>query len=194
MAKTGDQEQRHKAVHQLVLLNHLKDWDFQHLAQLCDARTAISLARSGSDLRWFLPPKFKGIVKNSKTQLIDIRNILEELLPSKCVSYFLERTYKHYQIKEPLMDDLFVSHGEDIPQKDVDMLKQCIEFFLHISGKRDVAKQIIELGGLQTLIEIYKIFEDDMDSQVMICQIISNLSLCSDKSYDFFATGEFLCI
>lgn len=24
MAKTGDQEQRHKAVHQLVLLNHLK--------------------------------------------------------------------------------------------------------------------------------------------------------------------------
>lgn len=161
------------------------------MAQLCDARTAISLARSKCDLRWFLPPKLKGIILNSKTQLIDIRKLLEDLLPSKCVSYFLERTYKYYQIKEPLMDDLFVSHGEDIPQKDIDMLKQCIEFIVHISGKRDVAKQIIELGGLQTLIEIHKIFEDDLDSQVLICQIIANLSLCSDKIYDFFVTGEF---
>ncbi len=134
-AQKGDRYDRLKAIHQLALIDHLKgivfsiqkikgtlsdkltknfdlfssltpDWDFQHLAQLCDARTAVSLARSDCDKRWFLKPKMHNVLKNARILLKEIEKLFEEMLPNKCITYFLH-THANFNLndKEPENDD-----------------------------------------------------------------------------------------
>jgi len=75
------------------------DWDFQHLAQLCDARTAVSLARCECDQRWFLPPRLHGVLRNPKTLVRDIIISLENLKPHQCVSFYLNKLFFNYKLK-----------------------------------------------------------------------------------------------
>lgn len=49
--------------------------------------------------------------------------------------------------------------------------------------------QIIAAGGLERLMEIFKIFRDNMEIKLKLCQIVTNMSLCKDRQYDFFVTG-----
>lgn len=37
--------------------------------------------------------------------------------------------------------------------------------------------------------EIYKIFRDSMEMKLKLCQIVTNMSLCRERQYDFFVTG-----
>lgn len=37
--------------------------------------------------------------------------------------------------------------------------------------------------------DMYKIFRDSMDIKLKLCQIVTNMSLCQDRQYDFFVTG-----
>lgn len=39
------------------------------------------------------------------------------------------------------------------------------------------------------IMEIYKIFRDDLEMKLKICKVIANLSVCSHKYEDFFVTG-----
>lgn len=49
--------------------------------------------------------------------------------------------------------------------------------------------QITAAGGLEHLMEIYKIFRDSMEIKLKLCQIVTNMSLCKERQYDFFVTG-----
>lgn len=49
--------------------------------------------------------------------------------------------------------------------------------------------QIIEAGGLVTVMEMYKIFSEHLEIRFLLSKIIANLSVCSDKAEDFFVTG-----
>lgn len=93
IAQTGSQTERLKAVQQLVCMDHLKDWDFRHLAQICDARTSVSLARSGADNRWFVPVPRRGCIKNPKFLLSDLHMMLSRLRPLYCVDHFFSKYF-----------------------------------------------------------------------------------------------------
>lgn len=98
IAQNGSQLERLKAVRQLANIDHLKDWDFRHLAQICDARTAVSLARSGADTRWFVP--VRKCIKNPKYVLSDLHDMLTSMGHNSCVEHFL---VKYFPQQDPMV-------------------------------------------------------------------------------------------
>ncbi|XP_055629139.1 protein SERAC1 isoform X2 [Toxorhynchites rutilus septentrionalis] len=186
IAQEGDQSERLKAVRQLALIDHLKDWDFQHLAQLCDAQTAVSLARSNCDSRWFLPPRQYGVEKEIHEVLVEVKGLIEKLVPNKCAEYVLEHTFT--PIKEPVGDE-GVSYRVSVTQFETETLKQALSALVHLTTTEENCRKIIDAGGLLALIEVEKHFKDSIDIKLMLSRIMANLSVCEDRAYDFFASG-----
>lgn len=165
------------------------DWDFQHLAQLCNAQTAIALARSNCDSRWFLPPRQYGVEKSTHEVLAGVKGLVEKLAPdNNCAAYVLEHTFTSHQIKEPVGDDgvdyrLYVSRFEN------EQLKQALSALVHLTTVEQNCRKIIDAGGLLELIEVEKLYTDNIDIKLILSRIIANLSVSGDCGYDFFATG-----
>lgn len=185
IAQEGDQSDRLKAIKQLALIDHLKDWDFQHLAQLCDAQTAISLARSNCDSRWFLQPRQYGVEKSTHEVLASIKGLIEKLAPDQCAEYVLEHTFTSHQIKEPVGDDV-VDHRLYVSRFENEQLKQALSALVHLTTVEKNCRKIIDNGGLLELIEVEKLYKDNIDMKLILARIIANLSVCGDHAYDFF--------
>lgn len=128
------------------MLNHLKVADFQHLAQICDEHTAIALARSECDLRWFLPPKRHGVITNPRELLKRIHNLLDDLKTNQCAAKLLNKTFGKYKFKDVAPEELYMKRNsgliQSIPKDEVEMLKQCVDVLLHLTEDRDVADQV----------------------------------------------------
>lgn len=134
-----------KAIHQLAMLTHLKVADFQHLAQICDADTAIALARSECDLRWFLPPKKHGVITNPKELLKRLHNLLDELKTNQCAAKLLNKTFGKYKFKDVEPEKLYMKRSTGlatIPKDEIEMLKQCVDVLLHLTEDKEVADQV----------------------------------------------------
>ncbi|XP_050080237.1 protein SERAC1 [Anopheles maculipalpis] len=193
IAQQGDQAERLKAIHQLAQIDHLKDWDFQHLAQLCDYRTAISLARSNCDTRWFLPPRQYGVEKEMREVLIDMKAMLEVLAPHKCAAYALEQTFgSSGHIREPDGDE--VTYQMSPSRFEYDQLKQSLSALIHLTGLvgpegKQHCRRIVDAGGLLMLLEAEKLFRDDIDMKLLISRLVGNLSACEGLGYEFYASG-----
>ncbi|XP_052901935.1 protein SERAC1 [Anopheles moucheti] len=193
IAQQGDQAERLKAIHQLAQIDHLKDWDFQHLAQLCDYRTAISLARSNCDTRWFLPPRQYGVEKEMREVLVDMKSLLELLSPHKCAAYALEQTFgSSAHIREPDGDE--VTYQMSPSRFEYDQLKQSLSALIHLTGLvgpegREHCRQIVNSGGLLMLLEAEKLFRGDIDMKLLISRLVGNLSACEGLGYEFYASG-----
>jgi len=108
IAQTGSQPERLKAVQQLICMDHLKDWDFRHLAQICDARTAVSLARCNADTRWFMPVHRRGCIKNPKMLLSELHVMLARLRPMSCVDHFFSKYFPEQDTIVSLLLSRFV--------------------------------------------------------------------------------------
>lgn len=194
IAQEGELSDRLKAIKQLALIDHLKDWDFQHLAQLCDARTAVALARSNCDSRWFLPPSQYGVEKETREVLLGVKELIEHLVPDHCAEYVLGHTFGSQQIKEPVGDD-GVHYPVNSAAFEHDQMKKALSALIHLTTVEENCRKIIQAGGLLTLIEVEKHYRDDIDMKLTLSRIIANLSVGSDaasdddRSYDFFASG-----
>lgn len=191
ITQEGELSDRLKAIKQLALIDHLKDWDFQHLAQLCDARTAIALARSNCDSRWFLPPRQYGVEKETREVLVGVKQLIEHLVPDHCAEYVLGHTFGSQQIKEPVGDD-GVHYPVNSAAFEHDQMKQALSALVHLTTVEENCRKIIQAGGLLTLIEVEKLYRDDIDMKLTLSRIIANLSVGDsdhDRSYDFFASG-----
>ncbi|ALC38713.1 CG10383 [Drosophila busckii] len=189
IAQTGSQTERLKAVQQLVCMDHLKDWDFRHLAQICDARTSISLARSGADTRWFMPVPRRGCFKNPKLLLSELHVMLAQLRPMSCVDHFFSK----YFPEQPQLDDPseFFTQEQSIvlSSQDTDLLKEIISFLHHITKDPAVAAKVIHRGGLVHLMELRKLFNDDNETLATLCKVLANMSIVPDAVEHFFASG-----
>lgn len=128
------------------------------------------------------------VVKDSQLLLLDLRNLLDEMRPNKCIDYFIDKAINATESKEH-SDDLFVSHGVSIPQRDIDLLRQYVEVLLHLSCKICLREQLIITGGLITIMELQKIFKDDVEVKLQLCKILSNLSLIPNVQDHLFVTG-----
>uniref|UniRef100_A0A2M4CPW0 SERAC1 n=1 Tax=Anopheles darlingi TaxID=43151 RepID=A0A2M4CPW0_ANODA len=193
IAQQGDQAERLKAVQQLAQIDHLKDWDFQHLAQLCDYQTAISLARCHSDTRWFLPPRQYGVLLSMREVLGEMKSLLELLAPHKCAVYALEQTFgSSGHIREPDGDE--VTYQMSPSRFEYDQLKQSLSALVHLTGLmgeegKENCRRIIESGGLLQLIEVEKLFQNDIDMKLLVSRVVANLSAFEGRGYEFFASG-----
>uniref|UniRef100_A0A034V3Q2 Protein SERAC1 n=1 Tax=Bactrocera dorsalis TaxID=27457 RepID=A0A034V3Q2_BACDO len=189
IAQTGSQHERLKAVRQLACIDHLKDWDFRHLAQICDARTAVSLARSGADSRWFVPVHMRGCIKNPKLVLADFHDMLARLRPNSCVDNFFNKYFPQQYPHEGIDEFFTQDQANALSVQDTDMLKEIIAFLHHITKDETVAKQIINEGGLTHLMELRKIFADDNETLSTLCKVLANMSLVEDSVQHFFSSG-----
>lgn len=192
VAKTGDQHQRQKAIQTLAKIDRLKDWDYQHLAQICDARTAISLARNECNLRWFIQPKGRGSVRSPKSLIREMRRFLNDLTDSECVKHLRRNVLNDFAIVRTYIDNK--AHkplGQcSITPQEFEFIVQCLHVIFHVTRDLQQAQTLINRGFLQTLIEVQKLFYHNTEVSFLLSKIMSNLSLCSGSADHFFVTGE----
>ncbi|XP_049812360.1 protein SERAC1 isoform X2 [Schistocerca nitens] len=194
VAKTGDKYERLKAVRTLASLKDLKDSDFCNIAQSCDARTAVGLARSdGADLKYFLKSVYVNLYHNKQ----DVIDRLKQLLISldnksnhHCLRYLMAKTLPEYQrqdrIFDPEMSSIEPSHTV---LKDDELIHICVQNLLHHSAIEDNAKDIVLEGALPLLIGVYRHFLNDREVVIALAKLLSNISFYKEHLNDIFQTG-----
>ncbi|XP_049863414.1 protein SERAC1 isoform X2 [Schistocerca gregaria] len=194
VAKTGDKYERLKAVRTLASLKDLKDSDFCNIAQSCDARTAVGLARSdGADLKYFLKSVYINLYHNKQ----DVIDRLKQLLISldnksnhHCLRYLMAKTLPEYQrqdrIFDPEMSSIEPSHTV---LKDDELIHICVQNLLHHSAIEDNAKDIVSEGALPLLIGVYRHFLNDREVVIALAKLLSNISFYKEHLNDIFQTG-----
>lgn len=65
---------------------------------MCNARTAISLARHFSYTRWFLPPRNFGALRQPKSLIFEIHNHLMQFHPNQCLNTFNSSVFDNFKI------------------------------------------------------------------------------------------------
>ncbi|KAL4120623.1 hypothetical protein QTP88_013281 [Uroleucon formosanum] len=173
-----------------TMTDHLKNADFQHLAQMSEAHTLVGLARSSNaNPKFFLPPRNLSWTKDEILHKIrDLLYKLNELNEHKCLSYFLAYAFKGKQ------HDYY--HLEDIPpdfgsmQIDNDNILQfSINALRHHCNNDTNVTAMVKLGGLQILMAVYQYLKHDEQVAEEIGKLLSVASLNRDLIQDIFLTG-----
>lgn len=182
VAKTGDRHDRIKAVHQLARIDHLKDWDYQHLAQICDARTAVSLARHECDRRWFVRPRAHGSVRLPLSLIAEMRALLERLPPCACVPHLRANVLNNFAILRGFRADAADSGRMQpvatckITQPEFVVLTQCLHAMFHLTRDARRCECLVGEGFLQTLMEVYKLFHRNVEVLFLLAKVLANLA------------------
>ncbi|EGI57699.1 Protein SERAC1 [Acromyrmex echinatior] len=162
MAQHGNKNERYKAVTTLGSLSHLKDWQYRHLAQMMDAKTAVALARMPNvNSLFFLQPPYYHVQYN--------------------LDYLVE--WFDYDLTSV---GLFV---ETTTVRDDELLKSCIHAICHHSSVEQYSKHLINAGALPILTAIQKICNDDIEICILLARILSNISLHSEYLETIYESG-----
>ncbi|XP_046386014.1 protein SERAC1 [Ischnura elegans] len=171
IAQNGNRKQRLKAVHSLAHLENLEESDYRQLAQACDPKTAVGLARTnGVDLRLFLkPPNYPPPAK--KEDLVDCCHEMLKRLDTEeaheCVRYFVTDIL-------PEVQERHAHYSSRINQEY--LLTLCLKSLLHHSNLPNHSAEIVRMGGLKLLMDIYYHYSDSNHIVGLLGKIISNIS------------------
>lgn len=110
------------------------------MAQLCDYRTAVALARLECDWRWFLPPRQYGVKKSLVETASKIREILETMTPNRCVEHALESRLLPYHVNDP--DGDTVSDGVHLTKKESEILQQTLDALIHLTTFKELCEKV----------------------------------------------------
>lgn len=98
MANNDEKQARLRTVQQLGSLKGLSTWNYYTLSKMCDARTAVGLARvDGVDLRFFAEPPLTYFSYNREKLLNTMKDFLVALhAKSKhvCLEYFINEAFE----------------------------------------------------------------------------------------------------
>ncbi|XP_072746379.1 protein SERAC1 [Anoplolepis gracilipes] len=199
MAQHGNKTERFKAVTALSSLSNLKDWQYRHLAQMLDARTAVALARmSNVNLQFFLQPPYYHVKYNLHDVLEQVHSLLLHLNTlcdnaHLCLTQFLGKKFKdsHRYLVEWFDHDL-TSVGlltDSTIVWDEELLKNCVQAICHHSSVEQYSKHLINAGALPILTAIQKICNDDIEVCILLAKILSNLSLHSEYLNSIYESG-----
>ncbi|GAB1865692.1 Protein SERAC1 [Camponotus japonicus] len=199
MAQHGDKTERFKAVTALGSLSNLKDWQYRHLAQMLDARTAVALGRmSNVNLQFFLQPPYYHIQYNLHDILEQVYSLLLHLNTlcdnaHLCLTQFLSKKFKdsHRYLVEWFDHDL-TSVGllaDSTIVWDNELLKNCIQAICHHSSVEQYSKHLITAGALPILTAIQKICNDDIEVCILLAKILSNISLHPEFLNSIYESG-----
>ncbi|XP_051472230.1 protein SERAC1 isoform X3 [Apus apus] len=188
-SQSEDKEVRLKAVQDLANNRHWHDYQYGTVAQTCDQRTAIGLARSKDiDLRFFLPPPPLPKMKNDCTIEDELRLLLVSLPQSgldPCVQYFTSLALRETsQTLAAQRGGLWCFGGNGlpycetlskIPSETVELF--CLQALVQHSKVSSNCEKIEAKGGLQLLQRIYQLRKDSAKIQRNIIRIIGNMAL-----------------
>ncbi|XP_050805556.1 protein SERAC1 isoform X1 [Gopherus flavomarginatus] len=140
-SQSEDRIVRLQAVQQLAENSHWHDYQYRTVAQACDQRTVIGLARSKDiDLRFFLPPPPLPKVKDVPNDF-SIRN---ELVQRK-KKFLLHRQKKLLLLKDYAIEDELRLLLVSLPQTD---LEQCVQYFTSLALRESSQTLAAQRGGL----------------------------------------------
>ncbi|XP_039915237.1 protein SERAC1 isoform X2 [Hirundo rustica] len=193
-SQSEDKAIRLQAVQDLASNSHWHDYQYGTVAQTCDQRTAIGLARSKDvDLRFFLPPpplpKIKTVSKGKDYPIEDELRLLLVSLPQSgldpCVQYFTSLALRESsQTLAAQRGGLWCFGGNGlpycetlgkIPSETVELF--CLQALVQHSKISSHCDKIEAKGGLQLLQRIYQLRKDSAKIQRNIIRIIGNMAL-----------------
>ncbi|XP_039603719.1 protein SERAC1 isoform X3 [Polypterus senegalus] len=188
------EQEKHKSYIYLDSI-HFKDQDtldyqYRTVAQACDHRTAIGVARTqGVDLRFFLPPPSLPEGHDNCSTEDQLRDLLASLPQSdvdECVKYFTYLALR--ESSESIAAQrgglwCFGGNGlpytqslSSVPSEKVETF--CLQALVHHSKDSRHCDTIVAKRGLQLLQKIYQLRQDSLKIQRTIVRIIGNLALC----------------
>eukprot|EP00076_Gallus_gallus_P019315 XP_015139704.1 protein SERAC1 isoform X2 [Gallus gallus] len=192
--QSEDKEVRLQAVQELAKNTHWHGnvcWYYQYgtVAQTCDQRTAIGLARSKDiDLRFFLPPPSLPKMKNDYLIEDELRLLLVSLPQTgldPCVQYFTSLALRESsQTLAAQRGGLWCFGGNGlpycetlgkVPSETVELF--CLQALVQHSKVSSHCDKIEAQGGLQLLQRIYQLRKDSAKIQRNIIRIIGNMAL-----------------
>ncbi|KAK2497396.1 hypothetical protein MC885_003325 [Smutsia gigantea] len=182
-SKSEDRTVRLQAVQEMSEARHWLDYQYRVIAQACDLRTLIGLARSKeSDLRFFLPPPPLPSLKEDSSIEEELRQLLASLPQTELDEYYMSL----FSVKILILfqGGLWCFGGNglpyaesfgEVPSATVEMF--CLEALVKHSEIPTHCDQIEANGGLQLLQRLYQLHKDCPKIQRNIMRIIGNMAL-----------------
>ncbi|XP_067845259.1 protein SERAC1 isoform X2 [Heptranchias perlo] len=179
---------RVQAVQELAKKHHWHDYQYRTVAQACDQKTSIGLARSKNvDVRFFLCPPLPKVIEDSCIE-DELRYLLASLPQSEvdqCVQYFTSLALRESnQSLSAQRGGLWCFGGNGLPYaqslSSVPCEKVesfCLQALAKHSKVPSHCDKIVTNGGLQLLQKIYQLRQDSQKIQRNIIRIIGNLAL-----------------
>ncbi|XP_029452522.1 protein SERAC1 isoform X2 [Rhinatrema bivittatum] len=187
--QSADKTVRLQAVEEMAGIHHWHDYQYRTVAQACDSRTTIGLARSQDvDLRFFLQPP--PLPRGSDDYCIEdeLRQLLFSLPQSdldQCVQYFTSLALRESnQAMAAQRGGLWCFGGNglpyaeslsSVPSEKVEIF--CLQALVKHSKVSSHCDKIVENGGLQLLQRIYLLRKDSQKIQRNIVRLIGNLAV-----------------
>lgn len=159
----------------------LNDWEFQYLAQYCDAATAIQLGRHHANPNLIRRPL--GRLRSDSDVIHDIKMLFEHIGDFICVKFILDTTKAFKNIRDVDHDaSPFDLHHE------TDHIIESLDHFLHLTNNPEISLRIAQNDGLKLLSDIYKNFEntDFVDIRMILAKIVTNMSSAHESMPNFF--------
>ncbi|XP_054578428.1 protein SERAC1 isoform X2 [Eptesicus fuscus] len=188
-SRSGDRTARLQAVQAMSEAHHWHDYQYRTIAQACDLRTRIGLARSQeSDLRFFLPPPPIPALNEDSSIEEELRCLLASLPQTEldeCIQYFTSLALSESsQSLAAQKGGLWCFGGNglpyaesfgEVPSVTVEMF--CLEALVKHSEIPTHCDTIEANGGLQLLQKLYQLHKDCPKVQRNIIRIIGNMAL-----------------
>ncbi|XP_036173069.1 protein SERAC1 isoform X2 [Myotis myotis] len=188
-SRSGDRTARLQAVQAMSEAHHWNDYQYRTIAQACDLRTRIGLARSQeSDLRFFLPPPPLPALNEDSSIEEELRRLLASLPQTEldeCIQYFTSLALSESsQSLAAQKGGLWCFGGNglpyaesfgEVPSVTVEMF--CLEALVKHSEIPTHCDKIEASGGLQLLQKMYQLHKDCPKVQRNIIRIIGNMAL-----------------
>ncbi|XP_031826616.1 protein SERAC1 isoform X2 [Nomia melanderi] len=198
LAQHGDQTEQLKALYMLNSLQYLRDWHYQHIAQMLDAKTAICLARMpNADKRFFLKPPYYHIqhklydtIEQVHKLLLHLNTLSQNTHP--CLIHFLNKKFRDSQRDGLIFEHDLTSLGMAASPAviwDQELLQSCVQALCHHSCHEQYSRDIVDAGGLSVLMILKKIFNNNINICVLLAKTISNISLHSEYLEQIFQAG-----
>ncbi|XP_016018243.1 protein SERAC1 isoform X1 [Rousettus aegyptiacus] len=188
-SRSDDSAARAQAVREMLAARHWHDYQYRTIAQACDLRTVIGLARSKeSDLRFFLRPPPLPSLKEDSTIEEELRHLLASLPQTEldeCIRYFTSLALSESsQSLAAQKGGLWCFGGNglpyaesfgEVPSAAVEMF--CLDALVKHSEISTHCDKIEANGGLQLLQRLYQLHKDCPKVQRNIMRIIGNMAL-----------------
>ncbi|MEE6475387.1 hypothetical protein FKM82_010736 [Ascaphus truei] len=196
-----DKRVRLEAVQEMAGIHYWHDYQYRTVAQACDTRTSIGLARSKDiDLRFFLPPPTLPKVNYDYSIEDELRHLLSSLPQTEldlCVKYFTSLALRESsQSLAAQRRGLWCFGGSGLPYAESlsSVPSEKLEIFslqalLKHSKVPTHVDKIVSKGGLQLLQRIYLLRKDSQKIQRSIVRIIGNLALHEHLHSDIVNSG-----
>ncbi|XP_045699761.1 protein SERAC1 isoform X2 [Phyllostomus hastatus] len=188
-SQSDDPAARRQAVQEMSEAHHWHDYQYRTVAQACDPRTLIGLARSReSDLRFFLPPPPLPSLKEDSSIEEELRCLLASLPQTdldECIRYFTSLALSESsQSLAAQKGGLWCFGGNglpyaesfgEVPSATVEMF--CLEALVRHSEIPTHCDKIEAYGGLQLLQRLYRLHKDYPNVQRNILRVVGNMAL-----------------